>query len=195
MARPRKFVETQVLEGAVALFREQGYEGTSVPQLIERLGICCQSLYNTFGDKRGLYLKALEHWGRREVESKLALLDGDGSPLDNLRTLVRGFAALSTTCPSEGCLMVTAMVENRGDPEALAVVEGQIGRLETGFRKALERARDLGELRPEARPERLARILTTTTSGMDLLHRLPGSSHRIADSVAVLLDLLDDAAA
>ena len=81
MARPRTFVESEVLEGAVALFREQGYEGTSVPELTERLGICRQSLYTAFGDKRGLYLRALERWGDRETEAKLALLRADGSPL------------------------------------------------------------------------------------------------------------------
>lgn len=195
MARPRKFDENQVLDGAVAMFRERGYEGTSVPDLTAELGICRQSLYTTFGDKRGLYLKALEAWGRSEVDAKLSLLHADGSPLENVRTLIRGLAALATTCPSEGCLTVTAMVEKRDDPEALAVVEGQVARLERGFRDALARAREQGELRADARPVRLARFLTTAIYGIGLLTRLPDSGGRIADAVAVLLDFLDDAEA
>lgn len=194
MSRPRNFDEIEVLEGAVALFRERGYEGTSVPELISRLGICRQSLYNTFGDKRGLYLKALECYGERELDPKLALLAAPGSPLDNVRTLVRGFAAKATSCPNEGCLSVTALVENRDDAEALAVAERQIERLESGFRDALGRAKDAGELRADTRPERLARVLTTTCYGIDLLGRLPGSAARIGDAVSVLLELVDAAA-
>jgi len=195
MARPRSFDEARVLEGAVALFRERGYEGTSMPQLISKLGICRQSLYKIFGDKRGLFLKALERWGQLEVDAKLDLLTSEGSPLENVRTVIRSFAAMATACPSEGCLTVTAMVENRNDPEALAVVERQVQRLESGFRETLERAQELGELKRDTRPERLARALTTTCFGMGLLTRLPGSGPRIGDAVSVLLSLLDDAAA
>lgn len=195
LSRPRTFDEAEVLEGAIEVFREKGFEGTSVPDLIQRLGICRQSLYNAFGDKRGLYLAALSRWGRREIEAKLSLLSADGSPLENLRTVIRGWAALATQCPGEGCLTVVAIVENRDDAEALSLVEEQVERLELGFRTALEAAKKKGELRPEASPSRLARSLTTTCYGLGVLSRLPGSGPRIGDAVAMMLGLLDDAAA
>jgi TetR/AcrR family transcriptional repressor of nem operon len=193
MPRPRNFDPSEVLEGAVDMFREHGYEGTSMPQLIDRLGICRQSFYKAFGDKRGLYLRALERWGEREVDAKLTLLAADGPPLDNVRTLIRGFAAMATTCPSEGCLTVTAMVESREDPEVLALVDRQVARLEAGITAALTQARARGELKSGARPARLARALTTAVYGMGVLTRLPGSGPRIGDTVDVLLDLLDEA--
>jgi TetR/AcrR family transcriptional repressor of nem operon len=191
MARPRTFDEEEVLEGAVLAFRESGYDGVSLPQLIDRLGICRQSLYATFGDKRGLYRKALELWGRREIDAKLALLAAPGSHLENVRTVVRGWADLATRCPSEGCLTARAIVEARGDPDARAVAEAQVARLEAGFREALERAREAGELRPEVRPERLARALVTAAYGIGVLARLESSGPRIGDTVSVLLALLD----
>ena len=61
-----------------------------------------------------------------------------------------------------------------------------------GFREALQRARELGELAPDARPERLARSLTTTVYGLGLLSRLPSSGPRVGDAVAVMLELLDE---
>jgi TetR/AcrR family transcriptional regulator, transcriptional repressor for nem operon len=196
MARPRTFDEAEVLEGAVAIFRERGYEGTSIPRLTKGLGICRQSLYAAFGDKRGLYLRALERWGEREVSAKLELLEREEeSPLESLRTLIRGFAAYATTCPNEGCFTVTALVETRDDPEALEVVERQIERLERGFEATLERARQAGELIPEARPARLARTLTISCNGIGLLTRLPSSGPRVADAVSVLLELINSYAA
>jgi len=195
LARPRTFDEAKVLEDAVQAFRESGFDGISVPELIERLGICRQSLYATFGDKRGLYLRALERWGQREIDAKVRLLTAPGSPLQAVRTVVRGWADLASRCPSEGCLTATAIVEARGDHEALAVVEAQVERLEAGLRDALERAKQVGELRTDVQPERLAHHLTTVAYGIGVLARLPGSGPRIGDTVSILMGLLDDAAA
>jgi hypothetical protein len=111
-----------------------------------------------------------------------------------VRTLLRGFAALAATCPSDGCLTVTAMVEIRDDAEAMAVVERQVQRLEDGLQDALERARERGELAAGTHPDRLARALTTTIYGLGLLARLPGSGPRIGDAVAMMLALVDEAA-
>lgn len=193
MPRPRSFDEAQVLERAVELFRSRGFEGIRMPELVDSLGICRQSLYNTFGDKRGLYLAALERYGEREVDSKLELLESGDSPLESLRTVLRGWAALATQCPGQGCFTVVAIVENSCDHEALELVERQVQRLEAGFRGALERARAAGELRPDAQPARLASALTSTCYGLGLLARLPGSGTRIGESVSVMLGLLDDA--
>ena len=111
MARPRTFDRDSVLEGAVEVFREKGFEATSIPDLVDRLGICRQALYNEFTDKRGLYREALERWGRREIDAKIALLSGPGSPLENVRTVVRGWAGYATACPGDGCLTARAIVE------------------------------------------------------------------------------------
>lgn len=194
MARPRTFDEDEVLEGAVEVFRQRGYDGASIPELVERLGICRQSIYSAFGDKRGLYLRALSRWGEREIEAKVALLEGPGSPLENVRTIVRGWADYATRCPGDGCLTVTAAVEARGQPGALEAVEAQVTRLEQGLRDALQRAQAAGELRPEARPQRLASALVVIANGIGLLGRLPSSGPRIAETVGLMLGLLDDAA-
>ncbi|MFT7617421.1 MAG: TetR/AcrR family transcriptional repressor of nem operon [Planctomycetota bacterium] len=194
MGRPRTFDRVKVLHDAVEVFRDRGYDATSVPDLVDRLGICRQSLYSEFGDKRGLYLEALEHWGRKEIDAKVALLAAPGSPLENVRTVVRGWANYATACPSDGCLTTKAIIESRGDADALAVVEGQVASLEEGFRDTLERAREIGELRPDIHPERLARMLLVSAHGIGVLSRLPLSGPRVADAVSTLLALLDDAA-
>lgn len=195
MARPKSFDEQQVLEKAIDVFRRKGFDGTSIPELTAELGICRQSLYNSFGDKQGLFLKALDRYGRSEVQAKLDLLAAPGSPIENLRTVIRGWAALAATCPGEGCFTITAIVVNRDDPKALAIVEQQVNSLESGFEENLERAARAGELKPGVNPGRIARSLISTCYGLGLLSRLSGSSQRIGDAVALMLDLIDGIAA
>ena len=60
MARTKEFNPEKSLDAAVEVFWEQGYEHTSLDALMDKMGIARQSLYDTFGDKRALYLKALE---------------------------------------------------------------------------------------------------------------------------------------
>ncbi|MDF1837146.1 MAG: TetR/AcrR family transcriptional regulator [Planctomycetota bacterium] len=195
MARPKTFDEQQVLTKAIDVFRRKGFDGTSIPELTAELGICRQSLYNAFGDKRGLFLDALEHYGRVEVQAKLDLLDAPGSPIENLRTVIRGWAAMAAQCPGEGCFTITAIVVNRNDAKGLAIVEEHVNRLERGYESNLERALLAGELKPDAKPARMAHSLITSSYGIALLSRLAGSSVRIGDSVAEMLDIVERNAA
>lgn len=68
MARQKAFDETALLERAMELFWELGYEATSVRDLNERLELSSSSLYNTYGGKRDLYLAALAAYRRVEYE-------------------------------------------------------------------------------------------------------------------------------
>ncbi len=71
MARPREFDESAVLNAATQCFWKQGYEATSVRELVERTGITAASLYNAFGDKRALYEKALDHYIEESVADRI----------------------------------------------------------------------------------------------------------------------------
>ena len=59
MGRPRSFDEDVAVARAATVFAELGYEGTSVDDLVQRLGVHRGSLYSTFGSKRALYLRVL----------------------------------------------------------------------------------------------------------------------------------------
>jgi TetR/AcrR family transcriptional repressor of nem operon len=59
MARHKEFERQQALEKAMETFWRYGYEGTSIQNLVESMGINRGSLYDTFGDKRSLFLAAI----------------------------------------------------------------------------------------------------------------------------------------
>ena len=67
MARPRAFDEDQVLDAAIDVFREHGFEGTSAEMLVRALRIGRQSLYDTFGDKWRLYLSSVRRYTAAEA--------------------------------------------------------------------------------------------------------------------------------
>ncbi len=63
MGRSKEFEERVVLQKAMELFWKQGYEKTSLSDLVEHMGIHRRSLYDTFGDKHTLFLKAIDLFG------------------------------------------------------------------------------------------------------------------------------------
>jgi AcrR family transcriptional regulator len=64
MGRPRGFNEQAVTAAAAALFAVRAYDGVGVDDLVQQLGVHRNSLYKTFGSKRGLYLAALRWYSR-----------------------------------------------------------------------------------------------------------------------------------
>ncbi len=73
--RPREFDETKVLERAMQLFWLRGYGRLGVAELLKHMGISRQSLYDTFGNKRGLFLRAIEHYRATQLSRALGLLE------------------------------------------------------------------------------------------------------------------------
>ena len=74
MARTKAFDETEVIDRALAMFWQQGYEATSVRDLLSHTGISSSSLYATFGDKHELFCAALDRYRALEREQFAAIL-------------------------------------------------------------------------------------------------------------------------
>lgn len=73
MARIREFNEDQALHQAMLLFWKKGYEATSIPDLLQVMGISRSSLYDTFSDKQTLYIAALEHYKKVSFNRQVIL--------------------------------------------------------------------------------------------------------------------------
>ena len=67
MGRPRGFDEQAVTAAAAALFATRPYDGLSIDDLVQHLGVHRNSLYKTFGSKRGLYLAALRWYVQNDL--------------------------------------------------------------------------------------------------------------------------------
>ncbi|MBE1442765.1 TetR/AcrR family transcriptional regulator [Paenibacillus sp. OAS669] len=112
MARNKEFEESAVLDKAMRLFWEQGYEKTSMTDLVEHMGIHRRSLYDTFGDKHTLFLKAMDRFGD---QFSVAIANGvkrSKTAVEALQFIFDFMIRLNVDVDlPAGCLMVNSAVE------------------------------------------------------------------------------------
>ena len=140
MARPREFDRNEALDRATRVFWAKGYASTSTEDLLAAMNIGRQSLYNAFGDKRKLYLEALERYQRESNAGHLERLNSSASPLRGIEALLLGLIAEDDSVRALGCMGVGAVSEfGTADPD-LVMLRSKVGpRL---FRRLVERIRE-----------------------------------------------------
>ena len=117
MGRPRGFDDATAIDAATAVFRERGFDGTSVDDLVRALGVHRGSLYQAFGSKRGLWLRVL----RAHVEAL-------AGPNDDVTLLLRA-----------------AVERAPHDPETAVLVSAGLARIRSELPTDTDLARVLGE--------------------------------------------------
>ena len=153
----------------MTLFWEKGYGATSVQDLVDRMGVNRFSLYDTFGDKRALYLKALDRYRDQQVAAIVRPLE---ETPDGLAALTRYFEQLEEAFSTRGCFMQQATLE-------LAAVDVDVGervqayhvRHEKALHGALKRASAAGHLAGRRNLRDLARFLYAGAQGLIVMGR------------------------
>jgi TetR/AcrR family transcriptional repressor of nem operon len=192
MPRPKEFDHEAALDRAMGAFWTKGYAATSVEDLVTRMGIQRGSLYATFGDKRSLFLHALDRYQRVVTRELLEALDAPGSGLAAIRRFfrLRVERSLDRRRPP-GCLVTNSVVElARHDRVAATRVGASLARLEAAFLRALERARAQGEVAATADLPALARFLTSSAQGLSVMARAFPERRVLEDVVGVVLAAL-----
>jgi TetR/AcrR family transcriptional regulator, transcriptional repressor for nem operon len=139
MARPREFDREQALQRAIGVFRQKGYAASSTDELMQAMGISRQSMYDTFGDKRQLYMEALSRYASDRVSEQIRRLDGADSPVSAIEELLLEFAVPEANV---GCMGVNAICEfGQSDAEIKAVTDSDANRLNAVLKRALRRAK------------------------------------------------------
>ncbi|MYR40913.1 TetR/AcrR family transcriptional regulator [Streptomyces sp. SID5910] len=194
MARTKEFDPDAALWAALELFWRRGYEATSMSDLVEHLGVGRASLYATFGNKRELYLKALERYEQGLLPDLLTDLARPGPALPGVRSLVRRYAAEATAeeLRGRGCFVTNTAAELAPhDPVAARRVERNWDQLETVLHASLVRARAQGELPAGRDPLTLARMLLVLLQGLRVVGKASADPARVRDAAEQALALLD----
>jgi TetR/AcrR family transcriptional repressor of nem operon len=190
--RPKSFDPEVALERAMELFWLRGYEGAGVAELLRAMGISRQSLYDTFGSKRELFIRVIHHYRATQLSQALAMLDRGAPHLDNVRAVVRFFEDLAGDDRCRGCLVANALVElGPHDPEVADLLGETLTLLESGLRGALEKAQAEGELPASKSPLAISRALTNAILGLAVSGKLPIRRDVLRDIHEGTLAILD----
>jgi TetR/AcrR family transcriptional repressor of nem operon len=136
MARPLEFDRCQAVEAAKAVFHRAGYEAASVDDLTQALGISRASLYNTFGDKRGLLLATLDS---AYEQGKQMREDACGRRCGAKKIIRELFEKLADP-EAEGCYMLTLGAElSTSDPDVQARVRKSLEQSRAMFAELMSR--------------------------------------------------------
>jgi AcrR family transcriptional regulator len=165
--RPREFDVDEALDKAILLFWRRGYEGTSLADLIDAMGITKPSLYAAFGNKEELFRKAVDRYAERRIATLDAILDQPSS-----RRAIEGFLMMFTGAEAPdgtpcGCLMVQGALVCSPDGES--VKDDLLSRRMSNLKRLcerLERWRADGDLPADTDTESLGRYVITVANGL-----------------------------
>ena len=147
MARQITYDATDVRRRILETFWATGYAETSLSDLEEATGLNRRQLYNGPGDKKAMFLLALDDFSDVAGRQFLAPLETDQAGLADIATLLRTFVALAPSAEgSKGCLVCTTSQEEiADDPDVRIRVEQYLERIEAAYQNALRHASERGE--------------------------------------------------
>ncbi|PPI40658.1 MULTISPECIES: TetR/AcrR family transcriptional regulator [unclassified Rathayibacter] len=170
MPRPRTFDEADVVARARTAFAETGYAGTSLDTLLEATGLARQSLYNAFGGKKELFMRAFLSDTAEAVDAVETIRHGTESPLARIRSQLVRVAVEHGAAQSAPSLFTRTAVElSARDPEIAATVATAFDAMRSHYAACIDDARTAGEIDASADPEALGAYFCAVLEGMALL--------------------------
>lgn len=191
MARNKEFDENEVLRKAMELFWIQGYEKTSMQDLVKYMGIHRRSLYDTFGDKHTLFIKALDHYNeiiRTRIENEVTQLN---SVKDAIRHLFEMIIVRDIQQPI-GCLTVNTAVElSLHDEQAVEKVVESFSKTELLLNNLVLRGQKSGEISKHYDAKKMSEFLHNSLVGLRVMTKTTDDIEKLNNIIDISLSVLD----
>ncbi len=193
MARPQEFDRDQVVDRAVEVFWRKGFEATSIRELVEATGLNRGSLYNTFGDKAGLFEAALERYMAGAPPQHVLAAAETGPPRQVIGEFFARLVELGASdTQRRGCLMTNPAAELAARDERVAaqVAEAMQG-LEEALFRLIERGQETGEIAPWRDPRALAQFLVASAQGLLIIGKVNRNRAALEHIAEIAISNLD----
>lgn len=191
MARSKEFDEDAVLLKAMKLFWEQGYEKTSMQDLVEHMGIHRRSIYDTFGDKHALYVLALKRYSDAVWKSIEQRANNSFTAKAAIRSLLETAIAQDEERP-QGCLMVNTAVELAvHDAELEAYVSRSWTITEELIRDLIIKGQQAGELSAGLNAELLASYFNNALTGLRVMVKTRYNREKLHQIIETTMSILN----
>lgn len=193
--RPRNFDINKALQSALVVFWQNGYQGSSLADLTEAMGINKPSLYATFGDKSSLYMKALELYGEQQGKRHLAAMAQQSETIPAIRAFLTSVASMLTSPQLPGgCFVVNGATDcgSVAMPNEVAeALSAAVNATVDAFRQRLMQDADQEKPLGLRDVKAAADYLGTVMFGMSVMAKTGASKKRLLASVDLALAAID----
>ena len=193
MARSKQFDERQALAAAMLVFWEKGYEGTSISDLEQAMGLKRTSIYNTFGNKSAIFERVMTCYKESVMSALFAAMDAAPDIREGVRRLMN--AALDIHFDEDnpgGCLVVLSLMESgQHDEQSLGSMQQTIHELKNALQARLNKAKKSGELSRHLDAGSTATTIATTMNGMMVMGKANFTRASLKKTVNQVVSLLD----
>ena len=169
VGRPREFDEEQVLDAAMKAFWANGYEATSLADLVSVTGLHKGSLYQAFGDKHSLFVQTLNRYLQNVRHHKNQVLEQAETPLGGIRAVLHHFIDMSEDDPDcpQGCMAVKMLVEMAPhDSQVQRIMEEHKNGMRASIEHRVTQAQANGELDANKSPEMITSLIMIFMDGL-----------------------------
>jgi len=186
MARLKEFDPDEALEKAMQQFWRSGYDGTSMADLINCMGINRGSLYDTFGDKEELFKKAFEHYVNSRVTGLRGELKSSKSVVICFRNLLQKVGTMN-----QGCMVTNSAAELCTKNSVVhKIIRDCMGESEEQFYQRIREGQAAGEISKDKSARDLAIYFVSTVQGMMITNKVFHSTSRNNKVVRLALKVL-----
>jgi TetR/AcrR family transcriptional repressor of nem operon len=193
MARPKEFDKDEVLGKAISVFSDKGFNGTSMQELVDGLGISRSSMYETFSNKQNLYAEALKCYQKSANKEVHDIIKNSSGAKEALRKLLE--TAVNKLLDNEqhnGCFLVNAEIELAAHDVGVKEMICQSGlNMESAFMEIIVRGQKDGELSARHDAKKLSRFISNTVKGLQVSTKSVRDQTFFDDVIHTTLSLID----
>ncbi|WP_426670457.1 TetR/AcrR family transcriptional regulator [Mucilaginibacter sp. McL0603] len=185
--RKKNFDENIVLERAVNLFSRKGYNATTAQDMVDELGISRSSLYDTFIDKRTIFIKSLKRYEELTTDILINMLEAAKNPERAINLIFHDTIQQSVADNSlKGCLMVNTTVELVNDDKEIAdIVRNNNQKFEAALAKIIEKGQEEGSFSKRETAATFAHFISGIMGALRLVAKSGANKKTMEDIVKV----------
>ena len=190
MARPIQYDPEEVLQQAMHIFWEKGYEQTSIQDIVAVTGLKPGSLYNLYGNKEGLFEAVLTLYSEQALEVAKSILVVNDTLIENIEAFLHKvvIAAIADE-NTDGCLMVkTLLTASHKDEKIQKCITKVFNQVEALLCNVLIEAKKEGETTVD--PILFSRLIIITMYGAHVYYKTSKDEKALKESVQILVDTL-----
>lgn len=184
--RPKEYDDMRVIDAAMEVFWDAGYEASSTQELCEKTGLGRGSLYHAFGSKKNLYEQALRRYQERGLKAQIEILEGPGSARDRLRGLLQWVVngGLDPNGERPCMALFSALERSKKDPVVDGINQNYFASLEAAVCKTIAAAQRDGEFSSDRPALEVTRVFLASYCGLNIFRQS-------VDDKAVLTDVME----